>query len=61
MDDYENINQVETMEKIMKLENEYLLLKLANNWNTPKTILKKLKDHKDPDISNAAKKTLDDC
>lgn len=61
MDDYENINQVQTIEKIMKLENEYLLLKLADNWNTPKSVLKKLKDHKDPDVSKAARKSLDDC
>ena len=45
----------------MKLENEYLLLKLADNWNTPKSVLKKLKDHKDPDVSKAARKSLDDC
>jgi len=61
IDGYENINQTETIDKIMKLENDYLMLKLANSWDTPKKTLKKLAKHKDPDISKSAKKTLDDC
>lgn len=61
LDDYENVNQLESVKKIMKLNNHYLLLKLAENWNTPKQALKSLSEHFDPDISKAAKNTLDDC
>jgi len=61
LDDYENINQMETVKKVMKLNNTYLLLQLAENWNTPKQALKSLSEHYDPDVAKAAKKTLDDC
>jgi len=61
IDDYENINQSKTIGKIMALENDYLMYQLSRNWDTPKNILKLLKDHNDPDVAKAAKKTLDDC
>jgi hypothetical protein len=60
LDDYENLSDLNSCyAKIIDLENNYLTLQIANNYNTPKKILKKLLKHNDPDIVIAAKNSLD--
>ena len=46
------------LKKDEELNNEYLVLKIASSYTTPKKILKNLSKSKDIDISNAAKNNL---
>jgi len=60
LDEYENLSDYSAaLEKIIALENEKLTLIIAESYNTPKKILKKLLKHNDPDIVNAAKSSLE--
>jgi hypothetical protein len=57
--EYECIENLdECYKKIEELNNEYLVLKIASSYTTPKKILKNLSKSKDIDISNAAKNNL---
>jgi hypothetical protein len=58
IDNFENTNKVDLFEKIMQLENDYLLLQIADGYHTPKVILKQLVKHHDPDIASAAQENL---
>ncbi|MDF1878403.1 hypothetical protein JHD46_01975 [Sulfurimonas sp. SAG-AH-194-C20] len=60
LDDYSSLSDAEDcLAQIIALENNYLTLQVANNYDTPKKILKKLVKHNDPDIAAAAKNSLD--
>ena len=57
--DYECIENLdECYNKIEELNNDYLLLKIASSYGTPKKILRTLSRNKDIDISYAAKNNL---
>lgn len=57
--EYEEMDVDELADLIMAQENPALTLLLAESWNTPKKILKKLAKSKDIDISTAAKNSLE--
>ena len=60
LDDYVSLSDAdECLNEILALNSDYLTLQVANNYNTPKKILKKLLKHNDPDIVAAAKSSLE--
>lgn len=59
LDGYNSIDDIDAcFEAIIELNNDYLNLQIANNYGTPKKILKKLLKSGDPDIVTAAKERL---
>ena len=56
---YEDIDIDAVVDKILDLNNPKLELALAEGWNVPKKILKRLIKSDDPDIAYAAKKSLE--
>lgn len=56
---FENIDTEDTAKKLIDLKNPTLTLAIAENYSTPKKILKILAKDNDPDIANAAKKSLE--
>lgn len=60
LDDYSALSDTDNcIDEILNLNNDYLTLQIANNYNTPKKVLKKLLKHNDPDIVAAAKSSLE--
>jgi hypothetical protein len=60
IDDYSLISDADQcLASIIALDNDYLTLKIADSYSTPKKILKKLIKHSDPDIILAAKNSLE--
>jgi hypothetical protein len=49
----------ECLNKILELNNDYLTMQIASNYNTPKKILKELLKSDDPDVVFNAKKSLE--
>lgn len=60
MDEYDELSSTDACyNEILALDNNYLSLQIANNYHSPKKILKKLLKHNDPDIVAAAKSSLE--
>jgi hypothetical protein len=59
LSNYEDIDIDAVVDKVLDLNNSKLELALAEGWNVPKKILKRLVKSDDPDISYAAKKSLE--
>lgn len=58
IDSYEDCNTSKIVELLLALADPCVAGALANNYNSPKNILKKLSQHPDPYISNQAKKNI---
>ncbi len=58
-DSIENINADKTAKKLIELENPSVTIAIAENYSSPKKILKSLLKHSDPDIVRAAKSSLE--
>ena len=58
-DSFENISADKIANKLIELENPYVTLSIAENYSSPKKILKSLLKHSDPDIVRAAKSSLE--
>ena len=56
---YENVDIDKVVDEILDMNNPSLALTLAEGWSVPKRILKRLVESDDPDISYAAKKSLE--
>lgn len=55
---FENLDIEDVAKKLISLDNPTVTYAVADNYSTPKKVLKNLLKHSDPDISNAAKKSL---
>ena len=59
LDEYQEVDIDKCLDEILALNDDYLTRKIADNYSTPKKILKKLLKHNDPDIVEAAKSSLE--
>ncbi len=58
IDSYEMCNTSKIIDLLLEISDPCIAGALANNYNSPKNILKKLSKHSDPYIANQAKKNL---
>jgi len=59
IESFENIDSMAIYTKLLEENNADIILSLAENYNTPKKILKKLAKNNDKDIAQAAKSSLE--
>ena len=61
IEDFEKLDDIDRcFEDILKLDNDYLSYKVVDSFSVSENILKKLVNHKDPDIASAARSKLED-
>ena len=58
-ENYENIKSEDVVKKLLEIGNPSVTLTVAENYSTPKKVLKALLKNSDPDIARAAQKSLD--
>jgi hypothetical protein len=59
LDDFDDISTNKIYAKLLEMDNLDITYQIAGAYNAPKSILKKLAKHSDPDIAKAAKDSLE--